>query len=84
MQFEEEKVDLNALLDGTDQAFKDKIFALKTAYSDEVEPNETCCICLDKFKATYTQLFVLGCDHILHKECCISWLKRGEAKMTCP
>ena len=77
-------MDLNALLEGTDHTFRNEILSLRTIFTDEVESNEKCSICLDKFSSTYTELFMLGCDHIFHKECCINWLKSKVSKMTCP
>ena len=83
-QPEEVKVDLNSLLNGTDQAFKNKIYSLKTIFSYALEEDNPCCICLEKFKKFYTELLVLGCGHPLHMKCCIDVLKCDTTKMICP
>lgn len=54
IQPEEVKVDLNAILYGTDQEFKKKIHSLKKIFSNEVKEDEMCSICCDEFRTVYT------------------------------
>lgn len=63
---EEVKVDLKDLLNGTDQAFKYKIYSLKKVFSSELKQDAECFICLERFKKNYTELLELGCGHPLH------------------
>lgn len=46
----------------------------------EVVQELTCCVCLDRFRATDV-LRVLDCNHEFHRKCIDPWLQN---KQTCP